>query len=225
MTTKAVEQQALFKQGQRRGRITLLSLVFVFALPALLAKLFLSQNWYNAGATNHGVLFDDSVHVSTLGIDNRVLQTPEPSWTLSYVLPEICSEQCVAQMELLESSHIALGQYQSRVRLVALDSGSRSLSQHHRDVSQQLNYQKIPMAADKARSYIAPMDAVIIDPLGQVVMKFSFVSTEKSHDATSYGSEQKPINGGEVSYQEQNSVIAKGLLSDLRKLIKLSRVG
>lgn len=50
-----------------RGRIVLLSLIVLFALPAIIAKVVLSQGWYETGVTNRGELVEPIPHLNNWG--------------------------------------------------------------------------------------------------------------------------------------------------------------
>ncbi len=45
---------AAFKQRRSRGRLVLIGLILIFALPAIIAKTVLEHNWYTSGVTNTG---------------------------------------------------------------------------------------------------------------------------------------------------------------------------
>ncbi|WP_070969577.1 hypothetical protein [Vibrio sonorensis] len=176
-----------------KGRLTLLALVLFFAMPAIAAKVILNQNWYQSGVTNKGTLIDSGITYQTLGVANPYHQQ---SWQLAYRIPEVCTELCRQQLHLLQQSHIALGKYQQRVTPVVLVTPKSDLS-----VLAQIPFATIPIN-DSFSELIDEAEYLIVDPLGQLVMRYP--STEQS--------EQLPLQ-------------TKGLLADLRKLLKLSRVG
>lgn len=174
-----------------RGRIIFVSLVVMFALPAIIAKTVLSQHWYQSGVTNKGELIEPMATLESLGIDNPYQET---QWQLGYVVPEQCDEFCQQQIYLLGQSHIALGKYQQRVQPVLISTPSS-------EVLANSEYAQIKVN-DGFSQVVDQFEYVIVDPLGQLVMRYPKVSKE-----------------GELVAQ------SKGLLADLRKLLKLSRVG
>jgi hypothetical protein len=177
------------RSRQRRGRLLLIALVLMFALPAVIAKLILSQNWYNPGITNKGRLIEPRVTYPMLG-----MSTPD-SWQLAYLVPAQCKTQCRAQLNLLQQSYQALGRYKSRVKpvlLITVDSDTSTLPQ---GMARQI-------ATDVLHRHISMNDYLIVDPLGQLVMAYTPQAGDK-----------------------QLSELGRYLLSDLRKLLKLSRVG
>lgn len=175
-----------------RGRIIFVSLVVLFALPAIIAKTILSQHWYQSGVTNKGELIEPVISYSTLGLDNPFNRE---QWQLGYVIPRQCNEFCQQQIYLLGQSHIALGKYQTRVApvlMVAPWSDPNVASEVYEQVEVNSQFSGV----------VAEFEYVIVDPLGQLVMRYPKADAESKLVAQS-----------------------KGLLSDLRKLLKLSRVG
>lgn len=172
-----------------RGRLVLISLVCLFALPALIAKLILSLGWYQSGVTNRGKLIEPYTTLEQLG------QTSPPTlhgWQLAYVVPNQCGQQCQQQLHLLKQSHIALGKYQERVVPVLWTLESSD--------SVEAPMEKMAINASVAEK-VAQGQVVIVDPLGQLVMSYT----------------PKP--------NEDLVKLSKDMLADLRKLLKLSRVG
>ncbi|MFW8632599.1 cytochrome oxidase biogenesis cluster protein [Vibrio natriegens] len=172
-----------------RGRLVLISLVCLFALPALIAKLILSQGWYQSGVTNRGKLIEPYTTLEQLG--QTAPQTLH-GWQLAYVVPDHCEQQCQQQLHLLKQSHIALGKYQERVvpvlwTLESSDSVDTSL-------------ERMVINASVAEK-VEQGQVVIVDPLGQLVMSYT---PKKNEDLVK---------------------LSKDMLADLRKLLKLSRVG
>lgn len=172
-----------------KGRLMLIALVCTFALPAVIAKVILTQGWYQSGVTNRGVLVEPYTTLELLGQESPL---KEHRWQLAYVLPNECTEQCRQQLYLLQQSHVALGKYQERVVPVLWQtelSGTVDISMTTMQMNQSVT------------AKVKPGQMLIVDPLGQLVMSYL----------------PKP-NEDLVSFN-------KGMLADLRKLLKLSRVG
>ncbi|UPQ89554.1 hypothetical protein [Vibrio sinaloensis] len=176
-----------------RGRLIFIALVLLFALPAVIAKTVLSQHWYQSGVTNKGVLIEPTLTLSALDIDSPLLHK---QWQLAYVVPEQCDAFCQQQIYLLGQSHIALGKYQQRVQPVLITTPSSAKSSPSWDAFSKLQ------VAPSFTEHVGQFEFVIVDPLGQLVMRYPKAESE-----------------------EQLTAQSKGLLADLRKLLKLSRVG
>jgi hypothetical protein len=176
-----------------RGRIIFIGLVVMFALPAIIAKTVLSQHWYQSGVTNKGELIEPVATLESLGIANPYQQS---QWQLGYVIPPECDEFCQQQVYLLGQSHLALGKYQQRVQPVLLVTGQSAAIEMEKGKYAQL------MVNQEFEQIVHPFEYVIVDPLGQLVMRYPRVESQSELVSQS-----------------------KGLLADLRKLLKLSRVG
>ncbi|EEX94593.1 hypothetical protein VIOR3934_20491 [Vibrio orientalis CIP 102891 = ATCC 33934] len=176
-----------------RGRIIFISLVVMFALPAIMAKTVLSQHWYQSGVTNKGELIEPHSTLDSFGLTNPYQQQ---QWQLGYVIPDKCDEFCQQQIYLLGQSHLALGKYQQRVQPVLLITPNSDSIE-----APEGSYQRLEVNQEFAQ-VVGQFEFVIVDPLGQLVMRYPKVNSP---------SELVPQS--------------KGLLADLRKLLKLSRVG
>lgn len=176
-----------------RGRVILIALVLMFALPVVVAKTVLVNHWYHSGVTNKGVLIEPQASFQSLGMHNPYAGN---RWQLAYVVPKACDEFCQQQIYLLGQSHIALGKYQQRVAPVFLISESSDVS-----VLTTEGFGVIK-TSDALPNVLADFEYVIVDPLGQLVMRYP-----------------------KASSSEQLVSQSKDVLADLRKLLKLSRVG
>ncbi|MDY8147567.1 cytochrome oxidase biogenesis cluster protein [Vibrio sp. PBL-C16] len=172
-----------------KGRLMLIALVCTFALPAVIAKVILTQGWYQSGVTNRGELVEPYTTLEQLGQESPL---KDHGWQLAYVLPNECTEECKQQLYLLQQSHVALGKYQERVVPVVW------LTEH----SDPIEVSMLAMQMNElVTAKVKPGQMLIVDPLGQLVMSYS----------------PKP--------NEDLVLLNKGMLADLRKLLKLSRVG
>ncbi|MGD1455652.1 cytochrome oxidase biogenesis cluster protein [Vibrio harveyi] len=172
-----------------KGRIVLVSLICLFVLPAIIAKVVLSQGWYETGVTNRGELVEPYITLEQLGQPSPL---DEKGWQLAYVLPPECKEQCQQQIHLMQQSHIALGKYQERVVPVIWTSEETN------NVAQSI---VVMQMNDSLSSRVKAGQMLIVDPLGQLVMSYT---PEANEDLVR---------------------LSKDVLADLRKLLKLSRVG
>ncbi|WP_274879393.1 cytochrome oxidase biogenesis cluster protein [Vibrio harveyi] len=172
-----------------KGRIVLVSLICLFALPTIIAKVVLSQGWYETGVTNRGELVEPYITLEQLGQPSPL---DEKGWQLAYVLPPECKEQCQQQIHLMQQSHIALGKYQERVVPVIWTSEETN------NVAQSI---VVMQMNDSLSSRVKAGQMLIVDPLGQLVMSYT---PEANEDLVR---------------------LSIDVLADLRKLLKLSRVG
>ena len=110
---------AAFKQRRSRGRLVLIGLILVFALPAIIAKTVLEQNWYTSGVTNTGELVEPRVTLQDFG-----LRAPKEGegWLVGYIAPTDCDSLCEQQLHYLNQSYLALGKNKERVTAVVFVS-------------------------------------------------------------------------------------------------------
>jgi hypothetical protein len=162
-----------------------------FALPFIIAKAILSNNWYESGVTNHGQLIEPRMTFETLEINNPL---QSQSWQLGFMLPAACDEACMNRLYIMGQTYLALGKYKERVAPVVYVLPDQVLPELPETLT-------VVTVNEAFTGVVPPQGYLIADTLGQLVMYFSPVSEEE-----------------QVSH-------SKGLLSDLRKLLKLSRVG
>ncbi|WP_394129225.1 hypothetical protein [Shewanella maritima] len=178
----------------KRSRKSLLLLLAVFILPIAAAKLVLSFDLYQGGATNKGQLFDNNMSYQSLNMEN-----PSPQhWQVVFLMPQRCTEQCQERLYILNQSYIALGKGRDRVTPVIATTASSDTGA--------LSELNIDFATVKASPEFAQLltqqNMIIIDPLGSLVMDYPAVQG-----------------------QQQNIALGKSMIADLRKMLKLSRVG
>ncbi|MDN2665816.1 hypothetical protein OW495_03750 [Vibrio sp. 14N.309.X.WAT.E.F5] len=192
--SKTEEETRLLQKRRSKGRVMLIGLILIFALPAIIAKTVLEQHWYTAGVTNSGELVEPRMTLEDVGI---TLPVAEEGWLVGYIAPTECESLCEQQLHYLNQSYLALGKNKERVTAVVFVAEGVSLKGT-------INKPDLEFLAggDQLRAEFAPASIVIIDPLGQLVMEYKSVS--------------------EPSQLVSQS---KGMIHDLRKLLKLSRVG
>ena len=199
---------------RRRGRRQLLVLAAIFFVP-LAAAFWLYYgpgNWRPVGGTNQGDLLDPAIALPELTL-SRADGTATSStrlwrgkWTVAYLGPGHCDERCRRALYLSRQSWIALNKDMDRVQRVFLATGGCCdhpfLRAEHPDLA-------VVRVGDDAASQallaqfpvlgdVPARDAGrlwVIDPLGNLVLSYS----EDSPD--------------------------KALLTDLRKLLRLSHIG
>ncbi|MFV0576855.1 MAG: hypothetical protein ACK5NC_15745 [Vibrio sp.] len=175
-------------------------MLLLFLLPVVAAKLILTMNWYHSGVTNKGIWLEPKLYYHDLKIEN-----PAPhKWQIAYLMPNSCLDVCQQQLHLLQQGYLSLGKDLPRVRPVVMTENPNALDQ-----SQTTQYVVVDLQKDWMKEHgnlaqgrdLAVQDFVLIDPLGQWVMRYPTVQN----------TEQLPSE-------------LKGMLKDLRKMLTLSRV-
>lgn len=198
MTTESVD-------NPHRNRAALVGLAALFFVPLIGAFwLYYAGGWRPAGNTNHGELISPIVTLSApplTDLDGKVLREDllNGKWTLVYVAPAACDEACRDALWTIRQTRLLLAEDVDRVQrlLIAGDCCDRTfLESEHAG----LEVGRIDSA--QAQEWVAQfprVDAVpyiyIVDPLGNLMMRFD--------------ARENP----------------KGLLEDLKKLLKLSHIG
>ena len=198
---------------QRRGRRQLLFLASLFFVPLLLAfwLYYGGSGWRPAGGTNKGDLIDPAVPLpgvtlATPGGTRTSAEFLQGKWTIAYLGDGTCDERCRKALYLSRQTRIALNKDMDRVQRVFLATGPRVdtqfLAAEHGDLL-------VALLGDDAASNsllakfpvldgVAPAAAgrlYLIDPLGNLVLSYSAAAPDKA------------------------------LLTDVKKLLRLSHIG
>lgn len=182
----------------KRNRQTMILLAITFVIPIVLAKLALEGDWFNRAATNKGVLLDPILDFTAV-YPNR-----EPIWYISYMTSEPCDEQCELALFSLNQIAVALRRERARVNTAVLVNSPDDLAAvKSHEYAQQLNVVAVA-AVQLTALFTAPsVDGLyIVDALGNIILRYPLQSTK-----------------------EQTILKSRDILGDMRKLLKLSRIG
>jgi hypothetical protein len=199
--------------GQRRGRRQLLILAAIFFVPLAVAfwLYYGPSGWRPVGGTNQGDLVDPAVPLPAASLAQPYAARTAPEflrgkWTIAYLGDGACDERCRQALYLSRQSRIALNKDMGRVQRVFLATGQccdrAYLQAEHPDLV-------VAVIGDDAgsRALLAKFPALggvpaaeagrlwVVDPLGNLVLSYS---------------EQAPD---------------KALLTDVKKLLRLSHIG
>jgi cytochrome oxidase Cu insertion factor (SCO1/SenC/PrrC family) len=201
-----------------RQRRALIALGLLFFAPLGLAfLLYYGSSWRPGTRVNHGDLIDPAVPLPEVALPRAAAtaggtaaaETTSPAflrgkWTLLYLGPGSCPERCRADLYNTRQVRAALGADRERVQRVFVAEGEccdlEWLRTQHPDlITLRASAAAAPLVA-LLRAGAAPAAAAadriyLIDPLGNLMM--------------SYAVDARP----------------KGMLEDLKKLLRLSQVG
>jgi len=188
-----------------RGRRQLLIVAAVFLLPVLVAfTLYYGKLWRPAGSSSKGELIEPARPLVIAGLRHEDGTTADASvfqdkWTLLYIGDGACDADCRTALVFARQSRLALNNEMTRVQRIFL------ATDHCCDTAyfsaEQPGLIALDASSPDAQKLLAqfPPDRArslfIVDPLGNLMMR---------HDA---------------------SQTTKGLLEDLKKLLKLSHIG
>jgi hypothetical protein len=193
------------KPKARKNKFTIIALVTVFVLPVVLAKLALENDWFNKSATNRGQLLAQPIDASTLltPIDKHE-QGEKNTWKLMMTIPEVCDQACENAVLTISQVRQAVGRHMERVDAVYLVTDESDVS-----VLANIKENQLGILLNQDNENVnkvfksTGIDAIFItDTLHNVVLKYP----------NTPDTEQAIMDGRDV-------------LADLRKLLKLSRIG
>lgn len=198
---------------RRASRIKLLTILAVFAVPLLLATIWLQivrMSGDELGDTSRGQLISPAVPLSefaltTLEGEPWALDDVRGLWTMLYMPEGDCSETCQTNLYNMRQVRLALNHRMDRVqRLVLAESAGQfdaDLLEEHPglvvaggDVQEQARFRDQVHAAESAMPALG--DAIyLLDPFGNVMMRFP------------------------------SDLPPKSMLKDIKHLLKVSRIG
>jgi hypothetical protein len=192
--------------NRSRGRRNVALIGAMFLLPvAVVFALYYGGIWSPSGSSAKGVLVHPAQPLEVAGL-RRADGTPagadlfQGKWTLLYIGDGACDEACRTALAYSRQSRLALNNEMTRVQRVLLATG-HCCDQAYLGTEQPGLIALDASSADAQRLLAQfpgdrPHTLYIVDPLGNLMMK---------HDAS--------------------KVINKDLLTDLKKLLKLSHIG
>jgi len=193
------------EESRSRGRRQLLIVAAVFLLPLLVAfSLYYGKLWRPAGSSSKGELIDPARPLAVAGL-RQSDGTPaganpfQEKWTLLYIGDGACDADCRTALVFARQSRLALNNEMTRVQRVLLATANCCDNEYF--AREQAGLIALDASSKEASALLAQFPAArehslfIVDPLGNLMMR---------HDA---------------------SHTTKDLLSDLKKLLKLSHIG
>lgn len=188
----------------RRSRIIVTTLVALFFGSLAVAFGLFYSGFRPLGTTNHGELIQPArplPNATLLSADDQTLDSEflHKKWTMAYVGAGGCDARCREALTESRQIWLALGRDSQRVQRVFFVTGECCDLQYLRTEHQGLITARLDEAVDRKFLDLFPGNQegriYLIDPLGNLMM--------------SYAAGAPP----------------KGMLEDLKKLLKLSRIG
>ncbi|ALT00085.1 hypothetical protein [Lacimicrobium alkaliphilum] len=178
------------------NRKMMLLVLLAFLLPVILAKLALEFDWFNKAATNKGELLEPAPDLSALDSHNK--------WRILYRLPEQCDTVCDNALYSINQVWMALGREQHRAEPVVLVTELSDKARQDK-LSDDSAIRLVNVKAEQISAVFkarATDGIFLVDTLNNVILHYP------------------------VAEQKQQAVLdSRNILADLRKLLKLSRIG
>lgn len=177
-------------------RKTMLLVAAVFILPVALAKLALEMDWFSRASTNKGVLLEPIPNLANLDSQHK--------WRLLYVLPSRCDAACENALVAINQVWVALGREQDRAEpLVIVMADSDAKPRQHLSEFPGIRMMQASQQDVNEVFKDVPTDGIfLVDTMDNVVLRYP------------------------PQIEQQQAVLhSRDILADLRKLLKLSRIG
>lgn len=203
-----IDNPTMQQTGAKRGRLQLLLLILIFALPPMAAYVVYYGGWMPSTHSNKGELVEPVQALPALTLtdvsgERRSLSALSGQWVMLAVAGELCDEACQATLYKLRQVRLALGEGRMRVeRVLIYEKRSASLD---RDALLE-NYEgTYLLAADEVyETRWLPVLAAVSDgsPVGNV-----FIIDQQGNLMMRYRPDQEPVD----------------LLTDMRRLLAATR--
>lgn len=203
-------EQTNFK---KTNRLTVIAFLGLFTLPIILAWAAYFSGWFeDVNTTNKGEwvipVFAFGDLYPTYADDTALKLQPGETWKLIFPADvEQCQDQqmdsnCLTNLFLIGQIHIALGKDSERLERILLNGSASYTEQQLQTVKQRFTDLRVVNSQSKTNAFLPPAYIYIADPLGNIILRYPLVETQ----------EEVPLKG-------------KDILKDLKKLLKLSRLG
>ncbi|WP_371187891.1 hypothetical protein [Thalassotalea maritima] len=117
-------------------------------------------------------------------------------WLLITALPDNCDERCAFTLSGMDNTYLALGRETHRVTPIVISA--TQLSDQYQQIIHQQSWQHVTQQEHS----LSANKVYVVDPLGNIVLTYDKPTTEQAIPA-----------------------FGKAMLSDLKKVLKLSRIG
>ena len=187
-----------------RGQFKLIIIMSIFILPFFIAYFMLDN--YSPGksysTTNYGDLVKPITNISNTVINdnNNEKSLPKGKWLLIYYANTQCGEECLHNIYLMRQVNTALGKNMDRLQRLFL---SDKVLDENTEINLLRAYPNLILIKNKPNKIHGLIKGIsdnknsllLVDPLGNVILKYD------------------------------SNFDGKKLLKDIKKLLKLSRVG
>lgn len=200
-------------QDKKNSRTTLIAFLGLFTLPVIAAWAAYFSGWFDdIRTTNRGEWVEPIVNFekfSPVYSDNVVLQmAPNETWKL--ILPQQvnqCQDEqkhtlCIVNLFMMSQAQAALGKEAKRVEIILYNGKADYESTQLESVKARFLDIQVVNGKSSQSMNLSQQYIYIADPLGNIMLRYPLVKTQQ--EAFS--------KGGDI-------------MKDLKKLLKLSRIG
>jgi hypothetical protein len=177
---------------------SLIIMIAVFVLPVILAYTALKFDWFNKAATNRGELLQPIIEAASL------LNESDTNWHLLYIIPEHCDIACDNALYSVQQIYMATGKESDRVQALFLyteNSATEAVAKVN-EIGGAIVLQKSQVNVNEIFKSTGINAIFISDTLHNIVLRYP------------------------VTADKQQAILdSRDILADLKKLLKLSRIG
>jgi hypothetical protein len=192
------------EDSRRRGRQVLLIIAAMFLVPLAVSFALYYGKWRPAGSSSKGDLITPARPLQAAGLRHpdgtpATADVLTGKWSLIYIGDGACDQACRTALVFARQTRLALNNDMTRVQRVFLATGNCCATDYF--ATEQPGLVALDASAPQAQALLAqfpadrPHSLYIVDPLGNLMMR---------HDA---------------------SQTTNDLLTDLKKLLRLSHIG
>ena len=180
------------------SRKALIMLVAVFVLPVILAKIALDNDFFNRASTNRGELLQPTLDATPL------LSGEQNIWRVIYVVPSSCDKTCQNAIYSIQQVDLALGKHSHRANatVILTDDSDKNIDKW--------------IAEDKRTEVLSKESSLVNEVFPKAVVNSIYLVDTMNKAMLRY----EPM-----ADQQQAIMQSRDVLSDLKKMLKLSRIG
>lgn len=183
---------------KNKNKRSLMLLIAVFILPVIFAYMALKFDWFNEAATNRGELLQPVIEASSL------LSDSDTKWHLLYLIPQNCDKACDNALYAVKQIFMATGKHADRVNAVFIYNVNSSVE-----------------AVAKAKAFgganvLQKSQENVNEVFKNTDINAIFISDTLHNIVLRY-----PLTPD----KQQAIMDSRDILADLKKLLKLSRIG
>jgi hypothetical protein len=177
---------------------SLLTMIAIFVLPVILAYMALQFDWFNKASTNRGELLAPIIEASSL------LNESDTKWHLLYILPENCDLACDNALYAVKQIFMATGKESDRVNALFIYTENTS---------------------ETALNTVKAFDGAVVLQKSVENVNEVFKSTDINAIFISDTLHNVVLRYPLTADKQQAIMDSRDILADLKKLLKLSRIG
>lgn len=183
---------------KNNNKMAFILLIVVFVVPVIMAKIALENDWFNKASTNRGELLTPTIEADEL------LQEADKKWHFLYIIPQQCDQACENAIYSVSQVKTAIGREADRVNaiFIATPESDQNALEKISNISDTQVLQKEQDNVNKVFKDVAVNAIFIADTLNNIVLKYP-----NTADA------------------QQAIMDSRDMLADMKKLLKLSRIG